>query len=145
MRGINKVILIGSVGKDPETRGTKNGGSVTSLRVATSEKWNDKATGEKKEHTEWHNVVFFGKLADIVAQYLVKGSLIYVEGRLNTEKWQDKEGKDRYTTKIIADEMQMLGGKQNQAQKQSEPQRAESPPSMTQAQLDEFDDDIPFS
>jgi len=109
-RGINKVILIGNLGKDPETRSFPSGGSVTNVTVATSENWKDK-DGNQQERTEWHNVVFHNRLAEIVAQYLRKGSKVYVEGSLRTRKWQDKEGKDRYTTEIHATEMQMLDGK----------------------------------
>ncbi len=111
-RGINKVILVGNCGKDPETRYMPSGGAVTNISVATSEGWKDKQTGETKERTEWHNVVFFNRLAEIAGEYLKKGSQIYVEGSLRTRKWQDKEGKDRYTTEIVANEMQMLGSRQ---------------------------------
>lgn len=110
-RGINKVILVGNLGKDPETRYMPSGGAVTNVTIATSESWTDKATNEKKEKTEWHNVVFFNKLGEIAGQYLKKGSQVYVEGSLRTRKWQDKEGHDRYTTEIVAADMQMLGGK----------------------------------
>lgn len=110
-RGINKVILVGNLGKDPETRYMPSGGAVTNVTIATSESWTDKATNEKKEKTEWHNVVFFNKLGEIAGQYLKKGSQVYVEGSLRTRKWQDKEGHDRYTTEIVASDMQMLGGK----------------------------------
>jgi single-strand DNA-binding protein len=110
-RGINKVILIGNLGDDPEVRYTQGGSAVANVRLATSESWKDKETGEKQERTEWHRVVFFGRLAEIVAEYLKKGSQVYVEGSIRTNKWQDKEGKDRYTTEIIASEMQMLGGR----------------------------------
>ena len=110
-RGVNKVILIGNLGKDPETRYLPSGGAVANVTVATSESWKDKQSGETKERTEWHNVVFYQKLAEIVGQYLKKGSQVYIEGSIRTRKWQDKEGHDRYTTEIIADQMQMLGGK----------------------------------
>ena len=110
-RGINKVILIGNLGDDPEVRYTQGGSAVANIRLATSESWKDKESGEKQERTEWHRVVFFGRLAEIVAEYLKKGSQVYVEGSIRTNKWQDKEGKDRYTTEIIANEMQMLGGR----------------------------------
>ncbi len=110
-RGVNKVILIGNLGKDPETRYLPSGGAVANVTLATSESWKDKTSGESKERTEWHNVVFYSKLAEIVGQYLKKGSQVYVEGSIRTRKWQDKEGHDRYTTEIIADEMQMLGGR----------------------------------
>ena len=110
-RGINKVILIGNLGADPETRYTQSGGGVANLRLATSENWKDKNTGEMQERTEWHRVVLFGKLAEIAGEYLRKGSKIYVEGRLQTRKWQDKDGRDNYTTEIVANEMQMLDGR----------------------------------
>jgi single-strand DNA-binding protein len=110
-RGVNKVILIGNLGKDPETRYLPSGGAVANVTIATSESWKDKTSGEAKERTEWHNVVFYQKLAEIVGQYLKKGSQVYIEGSIRTRKWQDKEGHDRYTTEIIADQMQMLGGK----------------------------------
>ena len=109
-RGVNKVILIGNLGKDPETRYMPSGSAVTNLTLATSESWKDKQTGENQERTEWHKVAMFGKLAEIAAEYLRKGSQVYVEGKLRTRKWQDKEGKDRWTTEIVADEMNMLGG-----------------------------------
>ena len=110
-RGVNKVILVGNLGKDPEVRYMPNGGAVANVAVATSEQWKDKQTGEQKERTEWHNVVFYQRLAEIVGEYLKKGSQIYIEGSLRTRKWQDKSGNDRYTTEIIASEMQMLGGR----------------------------------
>jgi single-strand DNA-binding protein len=110
-RGINKVILIGNLGADPETRSMPSGGVVTNIRIATSESWKDKQSGEQKERTEWHTVVMFNRLGEIAAEYLRKGSQVYIEGSLRTRKWQDKEGKDRYSTEIIADEMQMLGGR----------------------------------
>ena len=110
-RGVNKVILVGTLGKDPETRYMPSGGAVTNIRIATNEQWKDKQTGEQQERTEWHSIAMFGRLAEIAAEYLRKGQQVYIEGKLRTRKWQDKEGKDRYTTEIIADEMQMLGGK----------------------------------
>ena len=112
-RGINKVIIVGNVGKDPETRYTAGGSAITTLSVATSDQWKDKQTGENKEHTEWHRVKFFGRLAEIAGEYLRKGSQVYVEGRLRTDKYTDKEGIERYSTDIIADEMQMLGSRQS--------------------------------
>ena len=111
-RGVNKVILVGHLGKDPEVRYSPNGGAVANITLATSESWKDKTSGEKQERTEWHRVAFFGRLAEIVGEYLKKGAQIYVEGRLQTRKWQDKEGKDRYTTEIVANEMQMLGSRE---------------------------------
>ncbi len=110
-RGVNKVIIVGTLGKDPETRYMPSGSAVTNLRLATNEQWKDKQTGEQQERTEWHSIAMFGRLAEIAAEYLRKGSQVYIEGKLRTRKWQDKEGKDRYTTEIVADEMQMLGGK----------------------------------
>ena len=151
-RGINKAIIVGTLGKDPETRYMPSGGAVTSIAVATNENWTDKQTGQKQERTEWHNITFFGRLAEIAGEYLKKGSQVYVEGRLQTDKWQDKQGNDRYTTKIIANEMQMLGGRpggssndyssssQQQQQQQSRPQPSNQPAPVD----DSFDDDIPF-
>ena len=110
-RGINKVIVLGNLGKDPEVRYMPSGGQVTNITVATSETWKDKDSGEQKENTEWHRIVFFGKLAEIAGQYLKKGGQVYVEGRLQTRKWQGQDGQDRYTTEIVANEMQMLGGR----------------------------------
>lgn len=111
MASLNKATLIGNLGKDPETRFLPNGDAVANITIATTETWKDKATGEKKEATEWHRVSFFGKLAEIAGQYLKKGSQVYIEGRIKTRKWQDKDGQDRYTTEINADHMLMLGGK----------------------------------
>src|ERR1043166_2524830 len=110
-RGINKVILVGNLGADPETRAMPSGTTVANLRIATSESWRDKQSGEQQERTEWHRVALFGRLGEIAAEYLKKGSQVYIEGSIRTRKWEDKEGKDRYTTEIIANEMQMLGGK----------------------------------
>lgn len=145
-RGINKVILVGNLGADPETRYMPSGGAVTNIRIATSESWKDKNTGDQQERTEWHNVAFFGRLAEISAEYLRKGSQVYIEGKLRTRKWQDKEGKDRWTTEVIANEMQMLGGRPGsgapaQSSAASAPAGAPAgPPSGS----GEFDDDIPF-
>ena len=128
MRGVNRVIIIGNCGSDPEVKQFANGGSVTTISVATSEQWNDKQTGEKREATEWHRIQFNNKLAEIAAQYLRKGSQVYVEGSLRTRKYQDQDGQDRYVTEIRADQMQMLGGNQNAQQnnggyqQQSQPQ-----------------------
>lgn len=140
-RGVNKVILIGVLGKDPEVRSQKNGGAVANVSIATNEEWKDKNTGEKQKRTEWHNLVFWGRLAEIAGEYLRKGSTIYVEGSLRTEKWQDKEGRDRYTTKINVSEMQMLGDGKNRSKDDGDaPQK-----SATDNTADEkFDDDIPF-
>jgi single-strand DNA-binding protein len=110
-RGVNKVILVGNLGKDPETRYMPSGSAVTNLTLATSESWKDKQSGDQQERTEWHKIAMFGRLAEIAAEYLRKGSQVYIEGKLRTRKWQDKEGKDRWTTEIVADEMQMLGSK----------------------------------
>ena len=110
-RGINKVILVGNLGADPESRLMPSGGTVTNIRLATSESWKDKDTGERKDRTEWHRVAFFGRLAEIAAEYLRKGSQVYIEGKIRTRKWQDQQGNDRYSTEVIADEMQMLGGR----------------------------------
>ena len=142
-RGINKVILVGNVGKDPETRYMPNGKAVTNFSIATSDGWTDKQTGDKQERTEWHNVVLFEKLAEIASQYLRKGSQVYIEGSLRTRKWQDKEGKDRYTTEIVGREMQMLGGRSGSAgggSPESSAPASSSPP----ADDGGFDDDIPF-
>jgi single-strand DNA-binding protein len=149
MASVNKVILVGNLGKDPETRYMPNGDAVCNFSIATSEQWTDKQSGEKKETTEWHNIVAFRKLAEICAKYLAKGSSVYVEGRIKTEKWQDKEGNDRYTTKIYADNMRMLGGKRDGDAQRSEsapeprPQRA-APAPQGNGSFDDFEDDIPF-
>ncbi len=144
-RGVNKVILVGNCGKDPETRYMPSGGAVTSITLATAESWKDKQTGEKQERTEWHNVTFFGRLAEIAGEYLKKGSQVYVEGSLRTEKWQDKQGNDRYTTKIIANEMQMLGGRPGGGGDYAPAQQAQPKPANQPAPVDDsFDDDIPF-
>lgn len=149
-RGINKVILVGNLGKDPENRFLANGTAVTNLALATSEQWKDKQSGEQKERTEWHNIVFFGRLAEIAGEYLRKGSQIYVEGSLRTRKWQDKEGKDRYTTEIVGNEMQMLGsrgggsggGSSGEGSNYDQrPQQQSAPPPSDNGG---FDDDIPF-
>ncbi len=126
-RGINKVILVGTLGRDPETRYMPSGGAVTNLNLATSESWKDKQSGEKKEQTEWHRVVLFNKLAEIAAEYLRKGQQVYIEGALRTRKWQNKEGHDQYTTEIVASDMQMLGGRPSGSSSDSsfdEPQRS---------------------
>ena len=160
MASVNKVILVGHLGKDPETRYMPNGDAITNATLATSESWKDKQTGEKKEQTEWHRLVFYRKLAEIAGQYLRKGSLIYIEGSLKTRKWQDKDGQDRYTTEITVNEMTMLGGRGDagggqpssepqQRQQQQRPQgnsggqqqRQSAPQSRG---FDDMDDDIPF-
>ncbi len=141
-RGVNKVIIIGNLGQDPETRYMPSGSAVTNLRVATNESWKDKQTGEQKDRTEWHRVAMFGRLAEIAAEYLRKGSQVYIEGKLRTRKWQDKDGNDRYTTEIVADEMQMLSGRSGGGA----PAMSDSPPASAAVQPsgDDFDDDIPF-
>mgnify|MGYP000001588716 CR=1 FL=1 len=149
-RGINKVILVGNIGKDPETRYMPNGKAVTNFSVATSEGWTDKQTGDKQERTEWHNVVLFEKLAEIAAEYLHKGSQVYIEGSLRTRKWQDKEGKDRYTTEIVGRDMQMLGGRggagsgESSGGGRSAPERSSSNSAPPPSDDGGFDDDIPF-
>jgi single-strand DNA-binding protein len=146
-RGINKVILIGNLGRDPEMRYTPNGVAVANLTLATSESWKDKQSGEMQERTEWHRVVFFQRLAEIAGEYLRKGSKIYVEGRLQTRKWQDKTtGQDRYTTEIVGDNMQMLDSKGGSASNSNEaPSYEKSAPTPEAAPaLDNFNDDIPF-
>ncbi len=110
-RGVNKVIIIGNLGADPETRAMPSGSSVANLRIATTESWRDKQSGEQQERTEWHRVALFGRLAEVAAEYLRKGSQVYIEGSLRTRKWQDKQGNERYTTEIVANDMQMLGGR----------------------------------
>lgn len=150
-RGINKVILVGNLGADPETRYMPSGKPVTNIRIATSEGWTDKQSGDKQERTEWHSVVMFEKLAEIAAEYLRKGSQVYIEGSLRTRKWQDKEGKDRYTTEIVAREMQMLGGRGGGGGGEGGERRPSSSSSASSsnsappaADTGEFDDDIPF-
>jgi single-strand DNA-binding protein len=153
---VNKVILVGRLGKDPETRYMTSGEAVANVSLATSENYKDKS-GEKQERTEWHNLVFYRRLAEIAGEYLKKGAQIYVEGRIQTRKWQDKEGKDRYTTEIIVNEMTMLGGKsggtgsfevvENQSMPSSAPARsapAAKPAPAAKSNFDNFDDDIPF-
>ncbi|HEY4751503.1 MAG TPA: single-stranded DNA-binding protein [Steroidobacteraceae bacterium] len=151
-RGINKVILIGHLGADPETRAMPSGMTVANMRLATTESWKDKQSGEQQERTEWHNVALFGRLGEIAAEYLRKGSQVYIEGRLRTRKWQDKEGRDRYTTEIVANEMQMLGGRGGAggggggSSSESAPraEHAEAAAGTPGAARDDFDDDIPF-
>jgi single-strand DNA-binding protein len=167
-RGVNKVILVGTLGNDPETKFMPSGGAVVNLSIATNEQWTDKNTGQKQERTEWHRIVAFNRLAEIMGQYLRKGSQVYIEGKLQTRKWQDQSGQDRYTTEILANEMQMLGGRSGgtsdyganapqqsqpapQAPQQSAPAQNQAPPSTKPPQssappknMDDFDDDIPF-
>ena len=169
-RGVNKVIIVGNCGQDPETRFMPSGGAVTNLSIATSESWKDKNTGDQQERTEWHRVVFFNRLAEIAGEYVKKGSKLYVEGSLRTRKWQGQDGQDRYTTEIVASEMQMLDsrggqqgggdyqqssnqqyGQQSAPQQNTPPQQAPSAPQQGQSApqqapqgMDTFDDDIPF-
>ena len=142
-RGVNKVILVGNLGADPEVKYMPNGNAVANVTVATSESWKDKQSGEQKDKTEWHRVVFFRRLAEIAGEYLKKGSQIYIEGKLQTRKWQDKNGNDRYTTEIIANEMQMLGGRGGGSADFGAASSSATAPAPA-AVVDEFDDDIPF-
>ena len=146
-RGVNKVTLIGNLGADPEVRYTANGSAVANIRLATAESWRDRESGETQERTEWHRVVFFSRLAEIVGDYLKKGSQVYIEGRLQTRKWHDRDGNDRYTTEIVANEMQMLGGRGggggfDAPSQSSSPSPAQN--SNNEPPMDDFDDDIPF-
>jgi single-strand DNA-binding protein len=158
-RGVNKVILIGNLGADPETRSMPSGMTVANIRIATSESWKDKQSGEQKERTEWHNVAMFGRLGEIAGEYLRKGSQVYIEGSLRTRKWQDKEGRDRYTTEVIADEMQMLGGRAGggggggsggggggnyESRERAPAGEPAAAAAGAGASAEEFDDDIPF-
>lgn len=160
MASVNKVIIVGNLGKDPETRYSPNGGAICNVRIATTRNWKDKASGEKKEETEWHSVVFYDRLAEIAGEYLKKGRPVYVEGRLKTRKWQDKDGQDRYTTEVIAQEMQLLGGREGMgggmddgggARESYGGASASSPrapaarkPAPASSALSDMDDDIPF-
>lgn len=160
MASVNKVILIGNLGRDPELKSLPSGQPVANFPIATSEKWKDKSTGETKEQTEWHNIIMFGKLAEIAGQYLKKGSSVFIEGRLQTRKWQDKNGQDRYTTEIIANEMKMLGSRGDQSSdsisynqsKESKqgyyqpqtPQSARNKATFDAQSPAGFDDDIPW-
>jgi single-strand DNA-binding protein len=158
-RGVNKVILIGHLGADPETRAMPSGSSVANLRIATTESWRDKQSGEQQERTEWHRVALFGRLAEIAGEYLRKGSQVYIEGSLRTRKWQDKQGNERYSTEIVGNEMQMLGGRGGAgagapaagggaaAGMPREPMPDDAGPSGGGAaggEREDFDDDIPF-
>ena len=142
-RRINKAILIGHLGQNPEVKYTPSGQAVCNISVATTESWNDKNTGEKVERTEWHRVVFFRRLAEIAGEYLRKGSQVYVEGRLQTRKWQDQGGNERYTTEIVANDMQMLGSKGSTTTMQEVP-KSDSGQATANSPADDFDDDIPF-
>lgn len=157
-KGINKVIIVGNLGADPEVRYTASGSAIANITVATSEQWKDKTSGEKQEKTEWHRIVMFNRLGEIAGEYLKKGSQVYIEGRLQTRKWQDKSGQDRYTTEIVANEMQMLGGRgggesggyggqsgggnRPQAAQKSDP--FSGTPEFDGGAAPDFDDDIPF-
>ena len=167
-RGVNKVILVGNLGADPETRYTASGSAVTNIRLATTDSWRDKQSGERQERTEWHRVVFFSRLAEIAAEYLRKGSQCYIEGQIRTRKWQGQDGQDRYSTEVVASDMQMLGGRgggsggsrdegaggrdrasssawPGDEQPAAEPASGSDPPSRPGAgPSDDFDDDIPF-
>ena len=159
MASVNKVILIGNLGRDPEVRYATSGSAICNVTIATSRNWKDKTSGEKQEETEWHRVVFYDRLAEIAGEYLKKGRPVYVEGRLKTRKWQDKEGVERYTTEIVADQMQLLGGREGAgggddmgssapAPQRSAPPARSAPPSKPAAKsstgFDDMEDDIPF-
>jgi single-strand DNA-binding protein len=145
MASVNKVILVGNLGADPESRFAPSGDAICNISVATTESWKDKQTGEKKESTEWHRVGFYGKLAEIVGQYLKKGSQVYIEGSLRTRKWQDKTGQDRYTTEIRGDVMKMLGGKSEGQQQSAAPRQQAPQRQQTAPPAGDFDDlDVPF-
>jgi single-strand DNA-binding protein len=150
-RGVNKVILVGNLGKDPDMKYTASGAAIANITVATSESWNDKQTGEKQEKTEWHRVVFFRRLAEIAGEYLRKGSQVYIEGKLQTRKWQDQNGQDRYTTEIVGNEMQMLGSRGGESGSPSQGGSgfrtnppAQQAPAQSKPDNDFADDDIPF-
>jgi single-strand DNA-binding protein len=151
-RGVNKVILIGNLGADPETRAMPSGSTVANLRVATSESWRDKQTGEQQERTEWHRVAFFGRLAEVAGEYLRKGSQVYIEGSLRTRKWQDKQGNERYSTEIIGNDLQMLGSRGGAGAGVEGAGRTSPAPAPAFSEeagggatrSEEFDDDIPF-
>jgi single-strand DNA-binding protein len=153
MASVNKVILVGNLGRDPETKYMPDGAAITNVSIATSYQRTDKASGQKTEETEWHRVVFFSRLAEIAGEYLKKGSQVYVEGRLRTRKWQDKEGQDRYTTEIVADTMQMLGSRAGSGEPRPEPMKASEARGATAGapaakkpagKFDDMEDDIPF-
>lgn len=159
-RGINKVILVGNLGNDPDVKYTADGRAIANISLATTESWKDRNTGEQQDRTEWHRVVFFNRLAEIVSEYLKKGSQVYVEGKLQTRKWQDQNGMDRYTTEIVANEMQMLGGRSGgtadyggasapaaqprQQPPQQPPQQSQQGGAPQPPMMDDLDDDIPF-
>ncbi len=144
-RGVNKVILVGNLGADPEIRYMPSGGAVANITIATSESWKDKQTGQSQERTEWHKVALFNRLAEITGEYLKKGAKVYIEGSLRTRKWQDKSGQDRYTTEIVASEMQMLDGRGGSAPQMPSTGTAREESTMpAMAESEEFDDQIPF-
>ncbi len=154
-RGVNKAIIVGTLGQDPDVKYTASGSPVVNISVATNESWKDKTTGENVEKTEWHRIVIFGKLGEIAAQYLKKGSQVYFEGKIQTRKWQDQTGNDRYSTEIVANEMQMLGGKPGggsavpfnppaQQQQRQAPVQQNAPAAAAAAPIDDGFDDIPF-
>jgi len=155
MASVNKVIIVGNLGADPETRYTPGGDAITNIRVATTDKWKDKASGEMKEATEWHRIAFFGRLAEVAGEYLKKGSQVYVEGQLRTRKWQDKDGQDRYSTEIRADTMQMLGRREGGGAPREDsgprgggeakaPAEAKAAAKKPAGKFDDMEDDIPF-
>ena len=145
MASVNRVHILGNVGRDPEVRYTPSGTAVCSLSVATSRSWKNKDSGEKQEETEWHRIAFYDRLAEIAGEYLRKGSSVYVEGRLKTRKWQDKDGKDQYTTEVIAEQMQLLGGREQQEERQPAPKQQQKPAAKpSNKQLSDMDDDIPW-
>jgi single-strand DNA-binding protein len=155
MASVNKVILVGNLGADPETRYQPSGEAITNIRVATTDRWKDKASGEMKEATEWHRVAFFGRLAEISGEYLKKGSQVYIEGRIRTRKYQDKDGNERYSTEIIGDRMQMLGSRAGGGEPRTEPRGdapaksqpaggAAAPAKKPAGKFDDMEDDIPF-
>ncbi|WP_319245006.1 single-stranded DNA-binding protein [uncultured Propionivibrio sp.] len=155
MASVNKVILVGNLGRDPESRYGADGSAIVNVSLATTDTWRDKSSGERKEATEWHRLVFFGKLAEIAGQYLKKGSQVYVEGRLRSRKWQDKDGQERQTTEIVVEEMKMLGGRQGMGEPSSSYGGGEpaapapsyggaKPVAAKKASFDDMDDDIPF-
>ena len=145
-KGVNKVILVGNLGNDPEVRYANNGAAIANISVATSESWKDKNTGEQVEKTEWHRVVLFNRLGEIAGEYLSKGSKVYIEGKLQTRKWQDQSGQDKYTTEIVANEMQMLDARNGGETASNAPRQSNQPKSEKQEpqSADDFDDDIPF-
>ena len=158
-RGVNKVILVGNLGNDPDVKYTADGRAIANISLATTDSWKDKNTGEQQDRTEWHRVVFFNRLAEIVSEYLKKGAQVYVEGRLQTRKWQDQSGADRYTTEIVASEMQMLGGRsggnadfggapvgggQQPQQQRPQQQPSAAAPAAAAPMMGDLDDDIPF-